>query len=117
MKKSFAFSLALLALAIGFYCGVLFSRHFSDPIEHGLQIDQQTDRADVALRALKLTRAESTNTMASLETELDVSTVLLGGLLAETPARDRRQADLLMLEKIRDYRAKFPHKSEQPGVD
>src|SRR5437868_4621114 len=98
MKKSFTFSLALLALAIGFYCDVVFSRHYAAPIEHGLQIDQQTDRADIALRALNQLREDSTNTMASLETELDVSTVLLGNLVAETSARERRQTDLLMLE-------------------
>lgn len=117
MKKSILLNLTLVALGAGFLCGFWSSRHFSDPNERGLEMDRQTDKADVALRALKGLREGNTNTMPFLENELDVSIVLLGAMVAETPVRERGQTELQTLGKIRDYRAKFPHKSNQPGFD
>ncbi|SRR5581483_3857827 len=117
MKKPLVFNLALLALAIGFLSGIWFSRHFSDLADRDLQISGQVDKADVTLRALNLLRESSTNTEPFLEIQLDDEIVSLGRLIANTPVSERRESDLLMLRKLKDYRTKFPHKSEQPEMD
>jgi hypothetical protein len=111
------FNLVLVALALGFLTGAWFIRHFSERTERYLEMARQEDRADIALRALNHLRASSTNAVPFLEIQLDDATVSLGHLLAEMPASERDQTALLMLGKARDYRAKFPHKSEQPGLD
>jgi hypothetical protein len=121
MKKPSTPSLVLIALVLGlfagFQCGMWTHRHFSAPIERDLRMRGQEDRADIALRALNLLRAGSTNAAPFLENQLDDAIVSLGRVLTESPASERGQSDLLMLGKARDYRAKFPHKSGQPGVD
>ncbi len=121
MKKPSKSSLVLIALAVGlgggFQAGWWMSQHHSTPIERDLKLRVQVDRADIALRALKQLRDGSTNTVPYLETELDDIIVSLGRLIADTPAGERGQTELLMLGKIRDYRAHFTHVPEHASFD
>ena len=121
MKNLSTPSLVLIAFTLGlgggFFSGTWTHRHFSDQIDLDARIAEQTHNADVALRALKLLRAGSTNTVPFLEVELDDATVSIGRLVHQTPVAQRGVLELPMLAKIRDYRTTFPHKSEQPGLD
>ena len=121
MKKFSIPSLVVIALVVGLGCGFQAGwwthRHFSDPIQHDLQLRVQLDEGDTVIRALKLLRDGSTNTVPFLETQLDDVVLELGRLVVATPKTQRGPSELLMLGKIRDYRARYPHKSGQPGVD
>jgi len=117
MKNSLAFNLMLLTCVVGFGGGLWFSRHFSDPIVHKLQIDGQTDRIDTDLRALRFIREGSTNTVPFLEGQLDDAIVSLGDVVVSPPTSEPDRLALAMLQKGRDYRTKFPHVSGQPGLD
>ena len=113
MRKPSTVTLVLIALVVGlgggFQVGWRLLSHFSERTHHGLEIRAQEDKGDAVLRTLKLLRADSTNTVPFLESQLDDVVITLGPLAAESHN--------LMLGKIRDYRSKFPHSSSQPGVD
>jgi hypothetical protein len=121
MKKFSAPSLVLIALVVGlgggFLAGWRIHQHFSDPIQRGLEIRVQEDKGDAVLRTLTLLRADSTNTVPFLESQLDDVIVMLGPFVTKPVARGKGwRSPNLMLEKIRDYRARFPHSSPQ-GFD
>ena len=113
MKKLSKPALVLWALVIGMGGGYLLGWHFrsrfADEAERRLEISIHEDKGDAVLRALKHLRADSTNTVPFLESQLDDVVLGLGPLSAESQS--------LMLGKIRDYRSSFPHTSSQPGHD
>ena len=117
MRKSAALSLVAIALGGGFFGGVWLSRYSSDSIERSRQLRGPEDKADVALRALRLLRDGGTNAGPFLEIQLDDAIISLGELVASKPASQRNQLDLKLLGAARDYRARFPHKSKRAGVD
>jgi hypothetical protein len=121
MKKLSTFTVFLIAVAVGlgggFQLGWRIRTHFSDKTQHDLEIRAQEDKGDAVLRTLKLLRADSTNTVPFLESQLDDVIVMLGPFVTQPSARGEGwKSPNLMLEKIRDYRTTFPHTSAQ-GLD
>jgi hypothetical protein len=117
MNRMRVFNLLLMALGIGFLGGALFMRHLSERTEYLLELARQEDNADISLRALRHLNEDTTNTEPFLQVQLDNAIVGLGRLVEEVPAPERDKTAMLMLAKIRDYRARFPRKSQQPGLD
>ena len=120
MKKFSTVTLVLIALLVGlgggFQLGWAIRSHFSRTTEHGLEIRVQEDKGDAVLRALKLLRADSTNTVPFLESQLDDVIVTLGPFVKSNAKGEGYRSPNTILEKIREYRSRFPHSSAQ-GFD
>src|SRR4051812_1932689 len=116
MRKTRIFLIGLTGMAIGFAVGMKYATHLSDQTEHTLRIWEQESRADIAVRALRFIRHDSTNTVAFLESNLDNSVAILGILVEKIPESHRTQRDIEMIQIVQHYRAEFPRQPEPPAV-
>jgi hypothetical protein len=110
MKTAHAVVLAVMIFPAGFFAGMKTMAHYHKSIERDLRMRPEECKTDIALRALRHIRANSTNTIAFLETQLDVGIIDLGSVLASTPRSMWRKADEELLRSARDYKAQFPSK-------
>jgi hypothetical protein len=85
--------------------------------EVDLSMRAQEDRIDIALRALRQLRAGTTNTSEFLEVQLDDAVIALAHLISDSSKAYCTRNGLTMIQKAKEYRAKFPHHSAQPGLD
>jgi hypothetical protein len=77
----------------------------------------ESGAAQSVMRLDDLRRGDAQFPVESLEVQLDSDLIGLWGFYKDTPA-DKRDAHLLkLLAKIRDYRAKYPRKTEHPEID
>jgi hypothetical protein len=68
--------------------------------------------------ALKALRSGNTNeAIELLESRLDIQTIKLRGLATSEPDTKKRAAHLRALYRIREYRSKFPRKTDSPELD
>jgi len=83
----------------------------------GMEAQAYTSAAQ-SLRVLDyLRQGDAQSPIESLEVQLDGDLVSLWGFYKDTPA-DRRDPHLLkLLAKVRDYRAKYPHKTGHAEMD
>jgi hypothetical protein len=101
----------------GYLLGWHVRSRFAEEEARVLEIRVQEYKGDAVLRTLTLLRAGSTNTVPFLESQLDDVIVMLGPFVTKPVARGEGwRSPNLMLQRIRDYRAKFPHGSSQ-GFD
>jgi hypothetical protein len=117
MRKARPYLFAALALALGFGLGLRYMASFSHNMEVDLKMRAQEDRIDMAVRALKQLRAGTTNTSEFLEIQLDEAVLALGNLVSNSPKAYGVWNGFAMIEKAKEYRAKYPHSSAQPGLD
>jgi hypothetical protein len=110
MKITYVLSCTIIAFAIGFKCCDLFIEHSNGAIIAGLESDAPNQKCDLALRTLVKLRAEDTNTLPFLETELDVGIIDLGNVLSKEKPSAWSEADKIVLQRAKDYRRRFPRK-------
>jgi hypothetical protein len=118
MSKRAAIILAFVALVVGILAGGWGLGLFYSRLTGRLIIGQLTSEAVMNVAELKMLRAGgSTNAVELLEIRLD------GDLIGLTPfLTDRREFDsdptyAKAIQKVKDYRTKFPRKSDSPELD
>ena len=118
MSKTSAFLLAALALIIGAFAGAWGVAQFYGRFTGNLTSTSLAAEAGTTARILERLRAgNATAAVELLELKLDGAVIGLGAFLAETPASRRDPSHLKMLQIARDYRIKFPRKTNSPEID
>jgi hypothetical protein len=125
MSKTKAIILAGCALILGVVGGALITRHvlicgflaYMKLTSSGMEATSYTGAAQSVMLLDHLRRGDAQFPVESLEVQLDGDLIGLWAFYKDTTA-DKRDAHLLkLLAKIRDYREKYPRKTEHPEID
>jgi uncharacterized protein YneF (UPF0154 family) len=81
-------------------------------------INTMTAEAGMTLSELKWLRAgKTTNAFELMEVTLDGNLIGLGDFLADPRELKRDPSSIVILQKAKDYRTRYPHKSGDPVLD
>ena len=121
MSKTKAIFVATISLTLGIVIGGslvgYWTVRYIKFAASATKAESYTDAAQSVMRLDHLRRADAQFPIESLEAQLDGDLIGLWGFYKDTPA-DNRDAHLLkLLAKIRDYRAKYPRRTEHPEID
>jgi hypothetical protein len=112
MRKK-VFLLALAAFLIGVVCGAWGLGQFYGRFMNTLVASSLAADANLAVATLQcLHSGKETNAVELIEIKLDGDVVGLGALLGEVPNSRRDPTNIKVLKRARDYRAKFPRKTD-----
>ena len=118
MSKRAAIILAVVALIVGAVAGGWSVAVFYDRFTSWLVIGSLTADASTTVSDLRYLRAgDTTNVVELLEIKLDGDLIGLVPFLADPRQFKRDPSYIKTLQRVRDYRAQFPHKSDSPEVD
>ena len=104
----------VFGLAVGGSVGLYFYRRLQKRLTEISAINSNMD----ALRTLrKLREGDVAAAIKHNETMLDVSVITLGAMLRDLPKERRDPNVLLHIRRAKEYREKYPHKSQTEGFD
>lgn len=104
----------ITGLAIGSAGGYYFYRRLQINLTELFAISENIS----ALRTLRKLQAGDTAAAIKLnENALDVSVMTLGGMLRNVPKERRDPNVLVHIRAAKEYREKYPHKSDTEGFD
>ncbi len=110
MKRIYILLVSVSALLIGGGAGFYFASHrYAHAVTDTIAM-YEFNRANDVLTTLRDLRTGDTNSVFdALEAELDMSTMFLDGILGDYPAVEHAKNYRILLRRIAEYRAKFPH--------
>jgi len=118
MSKRVAIIIAAAAFLVGVVAGGWSVGAFYNRLTSRLLIGSLTSDAITTVDDLRRLRAgDATNVVELLEIKLDGDLIGLDTFLADPREFTRDPLYVKSLQKVRDYRTEFPHKTDSPDVD
>lgn len=118
MSKKAAIILAVAALFIGIVAGAWTVAFCYGRFTSWMVIGNLTSDAVMSVGEIKLLRAgQTTNTLELLETRIDGDLIGLTPFLADRREFARIPSSLKSLQTVKDYRTKYPRKSDSAELD
>jgi hypothetical protein len=121
MSKTKAIILASISLTLGIVIGGglvgYWTVRYMEFTASSMKAVSYTGAAQSVMRLDHLRRGDAQFPVESLEVQLDSDLIGLWGFYKDTPGHKRDAHLLKLLAKIRDYRAKYPRKTEHPEID
>jgi hypothetical protein len=118
MSKRAAIFLAVSALIIGVLAGGWSVAFYYNRVTSWVVITKMTSEATISVAELEMLRAgQATNTMELLETTIDGDLVGLSPFLTDRREFNRYPSNIKALQTVKDYRAKFPRKTDSAEFD
>ena len=118
MSKRAAIILAVSALVIGVVAGGWSVAFYYNRLTSWMVISNVTSDAVTSIAEIKMLRgSQTTNTIQILETRIDGDLIGLTPFLAEKQEFDRYPSNIKALQTVKNYRTKFPRKSDSPELD
>jgi hypothetical protein len=118
MSKRTAIILAVAALIVGVVAGGWSVAFYYNRVTSWVVITKMTSEATMSVAEIKMLRAgQVTNTTELLETTIDGDLVGLTPFLTDRREFDRDPSNIKALQTVKDYRAKFPRKTDSAEFD
>ena len=118
MSKRAAIILAVAALFVGVVAGGWSVAFYYNRVTSWVVITKMTSEAMMSVAELKMLRTgQTTNTMELLETTIDGDLVGLTPFLNDRREFNRYPSNIKALQTVKDYRTKFPRKTDSAEFD
>jgi hypothetical protein len=118
MSKKAAIILAVAALFIGIVAGGWSVAFYYGRFTGWMVTSNLTSDAVTSVAEIKMLRAgQTTNTVELLEMRIDGDLIGLTPFLADRREFDRNPSNIKALQTVKDYRTKYPRKSESAELD
>jgi hypothetical protein len=118
MSKKSSIILAIAAFFVGLFIGaqgvVFFYGHLTS---RQIIASNQAETATTVVLLKELRAGNTTNAIEILETRLDCALMEFGSIFTDPREMKLDPMYIKTLQRARDYRIQFPHKSGLPAVD